>query len=100
MRAKAKKAPMCSVSLIAIELKGLAASAEALKIICNKKSQDVWELPGLQSCNHRPALRSVHLLARSEPTMPGLNLDPHTRRSRAFAAVEQQEFVPADVRGS
>ena len=32
MRAKAKKTPMCSVSLIAIELKGLAAPAEALKI--------------------------------------------------------------------
>ena len=31
MRAKAKKAPMCSVSLIAIELKGLAAPGEALK---------------------------------------------------------------------
>ena len=33
MRAKAKKSPMCSVSLIAIELKGLAALGEALKII-------------------------------------------------------------------
>ena len=32
MRAKAKKAPMCSVSLIAIELKRLAAPGEALKI--------------------------------------------------------------------
>ena len=32
MRAKAKKTPMCSVSLIAIELKGLAARGEALKI--------------------------------------------------------------------
>ena len=31
MRAKAKKTPMCSVSLIAIELKGLAAPGEALK---------------------------------------------------------------------
>ena len=31
MRAKAKKAPMCSVSLLAIELKGLAAPGEALK---------------------------------------------------------------------
>ena len=31
MRAEAKKAPMCSVSLIAIELKGLAALGEALK---------------------------------------------------------------------
>ena len=33
MRAKAKKTPMCSVSLIAIELKGLAAPGEALKNI-------------------------------------------------------------------
>ena len=32
MRTKTKKAPMCSVSLIAIELKGLAAPGEALKI--------------------------------------------------------------------
>ena len=32
MRAKANKTPMCSVSLIAIELKGLAAPSEALKI--------------------------------------------------------------------
>ena len=32
MKAKAKKTPMCSVSLIAIELKGLAAPGEALKI--------------------------------------------------------------------
>ena len=31
IRTKAKKAPMCSVSLIAIELKGLAAPGEALK---------------------------------------------------------------------
>ena len=31
MMAKAKKTPMCSVSLIAIELKGLAAPGEALK---------------------------------------------------------------------
>ena len=31
MRTKAKKAPMCSVSLIAIKLKGLAAPGEALK---------------------------------------------------------------------
>ena len=30
MRAKAKKTPMCSVSLLAIELKGLAAPGEAL----------------------------------------------------------------------
>ena len=35
MRAKAKKTPMCSVSLIAIELKGLAAPGEALKNIQN-----------------------------------------------------------------
>ena len=35
MRAKAKKTPMCSVSLIAIELKGLAAPGEALKININ-----------------------------------------------------------------
>ena len=33
MRTKAKKAPMCSVSLIAVELKGLAAPGEALKNI-------------------------------------------------------------------
>ena len=33
MRAKAKKAPMCSVSLIAIKLKGVAAPGEALKNI-------------------------------------------------------------------
>ena len=33
MRAKAKKASMCSVSLIAIELKGLAAPGEALKLL-------------------------------------------------------------------
>ena len=33
MRAKAKKTPMSSVSLIAIELKGLAAPGEALKNI-------------------------------------------------------------------
>ena len=32
MRAQAKKTPMCSVSLIAIELKGLAAPGEALNI--------------------------------------------------------------------
>ena len=31
MRTKAKKTPMCSVSLIATELKGLAAPDEALK---------------------------------------------------------------------
>ena len=31
MRAKAKKTPLCPVSLIAIELKGLAAPGEALK---------------------------------------------------------------------
>ena len=31
MGTKAKKTPMCSVSLIAIELKGLAAPGEALK---------------------------------------------------------------------
>ena len=31
MRAKPKKAPMCSVSLLAIDLKGLAAPGEALK---------------------------------------------------------------------
>ena len=31
MKAKAKKTPMCSVSLIAIKLKGLAAPGEALK---------------------------------------------------------------------
>ena len=30
MRAEAKKTPMCSVSLIEIELKGLAAPGEAL----------------------------------------------------------------------
>ena len=33
MGAEAKKAPMCSVSLIAIELKGLAAPGEALKLL-------------------------------------------------------------------
>ena len=33
MTAKAKKAPMCSMNLIAIELQGLAAPGEALKII-------------------------------------------------------------------
>ena len=33
MRAKAKKTPLCPVSLIAIELKGLAAPGEALKNI-------------------------------------------------------------------
>ena len=31
MKAKAKKTPMCSVMLIAIKLKGLAAPGEALK---------------------------------------------------------------------
>ena len=31
MRAKAKKTPMCSVRLLALELKGLAAPGEALK---------------------------------------------------------------------
>ena len=31
MRAKAKKTPMCSVSLIPMKLKGLAAPGEALK---------------------------------------------------------------------
>ena len=31
VRANVKKAPMCSVNLIAIELKGLAAPGEALK---------------------------------------------------------------------
>ena len=31
MKAKAKKTPLCPVSLIAIELKGLAAPGEALK---------------------------------------------------------------------
>ena len=36
MRAKSKKTPMCSVSLIAIELKGLAAPGEALKNIRQK----------------------------------------------------------------
>ena len=36
-RAKAKKAPMCSVSLIAIELKGLAAPGEALKNILSSR---------------------------------------------------------------
>ena len=34
MRAKAKKTPMCSASLIAIKLKGLAAPGEALKNKC------------------------------------------------------------------
>ena len=38
MRAKAKKAPVCSVSLLAIELKGLAAPGEALKIISDASS--------------------------------------------------------------
>ena len=33
MRAKAKKTPLCPVSLIAIELEGLAAPGEALKNI-------------------------------------------------------------------
>ena len=37
MRTKAKKTPMCSVSLIAIELKGLVAPGEALK---NKPLQE------------------------------------------------------------
>ena len=32
--AKAKKAPMCSLTLLAIELKGLVAPGEALKNIC------------------------------------------------------------------
>ena len=32
MRAKAKKTPMCKVRILAIELKGLAAPGEALKI--------------------------------------------------------------------
>ena len=36
-RTKAKKAPMCSVSLIAIELKGMAALGEALKNIKDQK---------------------------------------------------------------
>ena len=36
MAAKAKKAAMCSVSLIVIELKGLAAPGEALKISTNE----------------------------------------------------------------
>ena len=33
MRAEAKKTPMCSINLIAIELKGLAAPGEALKFV-------------------------------------------------------------------
>ena len=39
MRAEAKKTPMCSVSLIAIELKGLAAPGEALKILAKPSTQ-------------------------------------------------------------
>ena len=42
MRAKAEKTPMCSVSLIAIELKGLAAPGEALKN--NHTSRRSWFL--------------------------------------------------------
>ena len=38
MTAKAKKTPMCSVSLIAIKLKGLVAPGEALK--------NIWPLAG------------------------------------------------------
>ena len=38
MRAKAKKTPMCSASLIAIKLKGLAAPGEALKNMKNRLS--------------------------------------------------------------
>ena len=50
MRAKAEKAPMCSISLIAIELKGLAAPHEALKnnfwmLSWRKRSQLRLELP-------------------------------------------------------
>ena len=37
MRAKAKKTPMCSASLFAIELKGLAAPREAPKNLLGKK---------------------------------------------------------------
>ena len=43
MRAKAKNAPMCSVGLIAIKLKGLAAPGEALKIL---KGQEPKTLKG------------------------------------------------------
>ena len=35
MKAKAEKTPLCPVSLIAIELKGLAAPGEALKSECD-----------------------------------------------------------------
>ena len=46
MRAKAKKTPMCSVSLIAIELKGLAALGEALKNIFFAFFPYIWLLAG------------------------------------------------------
>ena len=42
MRAKAKKTPMYSESLIAIELKGLAAPGEALKNYRNSKRDTSW----------------------------------------------------------
>ena len=47
MRTKAKKAPMCSVSLIAEELEGLAAPGEALKNVsaesfCVDIQEDHW----------------------------------------------------------
>ena len=39
MRAKAKKTPLCPVSLIAMELKGLAAPGEALKNFVREGNQ-------------------------------------------------------------
>ena len=46
MKAKAKKTPLCPVSLIAIKLKGLAAPGEALKNYDNQgfNFSDVWKI--------------------------------------------------------
>ena len=56
MTAKAKNAPMSSASLIAIELKGLAALGEALKICIPAAFCPLWG-PLLKICN--PALKTL-----------------------------------------
>ena len=48
MRAKARKSPMCSVSLIAIKLKGLAAPGEALKI--TRIIENLWTCVSINFC--------------------------------------------------
>ena len=51
IRAKAKRAPMSSVSLIAIELEGLAVPGEGLKIILRDITRVyAYKTPGFHAC--------------------------------------------------